>query len=299
MRVGTSIAVGWALSATSACGFVSLDGLTGGDAGRWYGGASAGAEDGTTPENEDATAEATADAEQAGDVVADQTSARDAGTEASTFCTQLSPVPAFCADYDEGQLLQAFAMGAAVQVPPPTVNDGGSVSLDTNAPSSPPASCAAAVDVLGDADVQARFENPVTLMNTSSARLRFDMRIDADDANDAIVADVMFNHGSNQEYVQFEIAKTGAFVRWQGVRTFPSRGLPEPAVGVWTRDIEITGDVQTGTIEVRIGGTLVVSLTEPALPFSTADSTSFYLGLHLFQGSKRITFDNVVFTPGP
>lgn len=216
MRVGTAIAVGWAFSATSACGFVSLDGLTGADAGRTYGGPAAGADDGTTPEGEDATGEATADAQQAGDVAADQSSARDAGTETGTFCTQLAPVPAFCADYDEGELLAAFAMGAAVQVPPPTVDDGGNVSLDTNSPSSPPASCAAAVDVLGDADVQARFENPVTLVNTSSARLRFDMRIDADDANEAIVADVMFNHGSNQEYVQFEIAQTGALVRWQG-----------------------------------------------------------------------------------
>lgn len=223
----------------------------------------------------------------------------DASSETGTWCTTVAPAPPFCADYDEGQLLQAFAMGSPVQVMPPVVDDGGSVSLDTTNPSSPPASCAASVDVLTDADVQARFENPVTITNTNSARLRFDMRIDADDPNDAIVADVFFNHGSSQEYVQFQISEGGGFIRWQGAVTSGRKTFTEPAVGVWTRDIEITGSVQTGTIELQIGGSTVASLTYGSLPFSTSDSSSFYLGLHLFQGSKRIAFDNVVFAPGP
>jgi len=44
---------------------------------------------------------------------------------------------------------EAIAMGSVVQVPPPTVDPGGNVSLDMNNPSSPPASCGASVDVLG------------------------------------------------------------------------------------------------------------------------------------------------------
>jgi hypothetical protein len=300
VRVAIAFATGWVLCSTSACGFLSLDGLTGADAGRTYGGtSSSGGDDGTAPEGDDAEVDAALEAGPARDAGRDGTTGGDATAETGTFCTQLSPVPAFCADYDEGQLLGAFAMGSAVQVMPPVVDDGGSVSLDMNNPSSPPASCAASVDVLTDADVQARFTNPITLMNTNGARLRFDMRIDQDDPNEAIVADVFFNHGSNQEYVQFEIAQSGGFVRWQGAVTSGLKRFSEPAVGVWTRDIEITGNVQTGTIEVRIGGTLVASLTDASLPFATADSSSFVLGLHLFQGSKRITFDNVVFTPSP
>jgi hypothetical protein len=185
-----------------------------------------------------------------------------------------------------------------VQVPKATVGKGGSVSLDMTNPSSPPASCAASVDVLGDADVPARFENPITLTNTDSARLRFDMRIDADDPNLAIVADVFFNNGSSQEYVQFEIGQNGAFVRWQGTTSSSKVTFNEPQVGVWTKDIEISGNVKTGTLDLQIGGRSVASVTT-TLPFNTADSASFYLGLHMYQGSKRITFDNVVFTPGP
>jgi hypothetical protein len=221
----------------------------------------------------------------------------DAG-QTSTWCMQLSPAPAFCADYDEGQLLGAFAMGSVFQVPPPNVGGGGSVSLDMTNPSSPPASCAAAVDVLGDADVAARFENPFTIMNTDSARLRFDMRIDADDPNQAYVADVFFNSGSSQEYVQLSISQGGGFIRWQGALTSGKKFFMEPPVGVWTRDIEVTGNVKTGTLDLQIGGQPVASLTA-SLPFNTSDSSSFFMGLHCFQGSKRITFDNVVFTPGP
>jgi hypothetical protein len=151
---------------------------------------------------------------------------------------------------------------------------------------------------MADAAVKARFENPVTITNTDSVRLRFDMRIDADDSTSAIVADLFFNNGSSQEYVQFEINQNGAFVRWQGALTSAKKTFPEPAVGVWTRDIEITGNVKTGTLDLQIGGMPVASLTA-TLPFSTSDSSTFYLGLHCFQGSKRITFDNVVFTPGP
>lgn len=293
--------MGWALCASSACGFLGLDGLTGGDAGRPYGTSSSGGgddgADGAQP-GDDAASEATTDVAPGADASSDRTTVGDASTETGTWCTTLSPAPAFCADYDEGQLLQAFGMGTGMQVMPPVVDPGGSVSLDTNNPSSPPASCAASVDVL-DADVQARFENPITLTNTNSARLRFDMRIDADDPNEAIVADVFFNQGSNQEYAQFEIGQGGGFIRWQGAVTSGRKPFTEPAVGVWTRDIEIAGNVQTGTIELQIGGTLVASLTDGSLPFSSADSSSFYLGLHLFAGSKRITFDNVVFTPGP
>lgn len=290
--------MGWALCATSACGFLSLDGLTGGDAGRNLGTSSGSGDDGTSSGGgDDAALEA--DVATTVDASPDRTMAGDAATETGTWCTTVAPAPAFCADYDEGQVLQAFAMGNPVQVMPPFVNDGGSVSLDTTNPSSPPASCAASVDVLGDADVQARFENPATITNTNSARLRFDMRIDADDPNEAIVADVFFNNGSSQEYAQLQISQAGGFIRWQGVVTSGRKAFTEPAVGVWTRDIEILGNVQTGTIELRIGGTTVASLTYGSLPFSSSDSSSFYLGLHLFQGSKRITFDNVVFTPGP
>lgn len=299
MRAGTAVAIGWALCATTACGFLGLDGLTGGDAGHSYGGASSGSvgDEVPLPPGDDSGPEAT-EAGPTGDSSPDHTTMGNGG-DASTFCMQIAPAPAFCADYDEGQLLGAFAMGSAIQVMPPMVNDGGAVSLDTTNPSSPPASCAASVDVLGDADVQARFENPATLTNTNGARLRFDMRIDEDDPNEAFVADVFFNHASNQEYVQLAIAQGGGYIRWQGAVTSPKRSFPEPSVGVWTRDIEITGNIQTGTIELRVGGSLVASLAYGSLPFSSADSSSFYLGLHLFQGSKRIAFDNVVFTPAP
>lgn len=300
MRLAIGIAAGLALCATSACGFLSLDGLTGADAGRTYGGmSSSGGDDGTASDGDETSPDGAMDAAAVPEAAPDHTTGGDAKTETGTFCTQLMPVPAFCADYDEGQLLGAFAMGSPMQVMPPIVNDGGSVSLDMDNPSSPPASYAASVDVLTDADVQARFQNPVTLTNTNGVRLRFDMRIDKDDPNEAIVADVFFNHGSNQEYVQFEIAEGGGFVRWQGAVTSGRKTVAEPAVGVWTRDIEITGNIQTGTIELGIGGTVVASLTDPSLPFSSADSTSFVLGLHLFQGTKRVTFDNVVFTPSP
>jgi len=304
VRVGTAVATGWALwalFATSACGFLGLDGLTGADAGHSLGGSSSGGagDDGAPPDGDDVSPEATPDAQPARDSSPDRTmGGGDGGMQTSTWCMLLSPAPAFCADYDEGQLLGAFEMGSTVQVPPPTVRSGGNVSLDTTNPSSPPASCGASVDVLGDADVPARFENPITLMNADSARLRFDMRIDADDANLAIVADVFFNHASSQEYVQFEISKSGAFVRWQGALTSSKVTFNEPQVGVWTKDIEITGNVKTGTLDLQIGGKPVASLTT-ALPFDTSDSTSFYLGLHMFQGSKQITFDNVVFEPVP
>jgi hypothetical protein len=298
VRVGTALAIGWALFATSACGFLGLDGLTGGDAGHSYvASSSGGGDDGVAADGDDVSPEATSDVESVPDSSPDRTMGGDAGPT-STWCMKLSPAPAFCADYDEGQLLGAFAMGSVIQVPAPTVDNGGSVSLDMKNPSSPPASCAAAVDVLGDADVQARFENPVTITNTDSARLRFDMRIDADDPNQAYVADVFFNNGSNQEYVQLSISQNGGFIRWQGLLTSAKKTFAEPPVGVWTRDIEVTGNVKTGTLDLQIGGTPIASLTA-ALPFNTSDSSSFYLGLHCFQGSKRITFDNVVFTPGP
>jgi hypothetical protein len=298
VRVGTAVAIGWALFATSACGFIGLDGLTGGDAGQKYGGGSSGGGDEESAPAGDGATSGGPDVAPTGDAVPDRTMGGDGGVEVGTFCTLLSPVPAFCADYDEGELLGAFAMGSTVQVPPPTIDDGGSLSLDMNDPSSPPASCGAAVDVLGDADVQARFLSPYTLMGTNSARLRFDMRIDADDPNEAIVADLYFTQGSTQEYVQFTVNETGGFIRWTGAVSSPKRGFPEPALGVWMRDIEITGNVQTGTFELQIGGTQI-TFTDSSLPFSNADSSTFYLGLHLFQGSKRITFDNVVFTPGP
>jgi hypothetical protein len=56
--------------------------------------------------------------------------------------------------------------------------------------------------------------------------------------------------------------------------------------------------VKTGTLDLQIGGQPVAGLTA-SLPFNTSDSSSFFIGLHCFQGSKRITFDNVGFTPGP
>jgi hypothetical protein len=296
VRVGTAVAVGgWALFATSACGFLGLDGLTGGDAGSSTGGSSSGG-DGALPDGDDVTSEATADVVAALDASPDHAMGGDAGAK-GTWCMQLSPAPAFCADYDEGQVLAAFEMGTMVQVPPPAVDPGGSVSLDMTNPSSPPASCAADVG-MADADVKARFENPVTITNTDSARLRFDMRIDADDSTSAVVADLFFANGSSQEYVQFEIDQNGAFVRWTGALTSSKKTFTEPAVGVWTRDIEITGNVKTGTLDLQIGGVPVASVTA-TLPFSTSDSSTFYLGLHCSQGSKRITFDNVVFTPGP
>ncbi len=297
MRLGTAVAIGCALFATSACGFLGLDGLTGGDAGHSLLGSSSGGDDGPAGDGDNVSPEATPDAGPVGDSSPDRTMGSDAGPT-NTWCMQLSPAPAFCADYDEGQLLGAFAMGTLLQVPSPTLDGGGMVSLDTTNPSSPPASCAAAVDVLGDADVMARFENPVTITNTDSARLRFDLRIDADDPNQAYVADVFFNHGSTQEYVQLSIAQGGGFVRWQGALTSGKKFFTEPAVGVWTRDIELTGNVKTGTLDLQIGGQPVASLTA-SLPFNTSDSSSFFIGLHSFQGSKRITFDNVVFTPGP
>jgi hypothetical protein len=299
VRVGTAAAIGWALFATSACGFLGLDGLTGGDAGHSSGGWSSGSggDDGAPPDGDNVSPEATADVESVRDSSTDHTTGGgDAGTTTGTWCTQLSPAPAFCADYDEGQLRGAFEMGSMVQVPAPTVDNGGSVSLDMTNPSSPPASCTSAVDVLGDADVQARFLNPVTLTNTNTARLRFDMRIDADDPNSAYVADVFFNNGSSQEYVQLSISTSGGFIRWQGALTSAKSTFTEPKVGVWTKNIEMTGNVQTGTLELRIGGTQVASITT-TLPFNTSDSSTFYLGLHCFSGSKQITFDNVVFTP--
>jgi len=298
VRVGTAVTIGWALFATSACGFLGLDGLTGGDAGHAnQGSSSGGGDDGAPGDGDDVSPEATPDVQTVRDASPDRTMGNDAGPT-NTWCMQLSPAPAFCADYDEGQLLGAFAKGSLFQVPAPDLDGGGLVSLDMTNPSSPPASCAAAIDVLGDADVLARFENPVTITNTDSARLRFDMRIDADDANEAYVADVFFNHGSNQEYVQMSIGQGGGFVRWQGALTSGKKFFTEPAVGVWTRDIELTGNVKTGTLDLQIGGQPVASLTA-SLPFSTSDASSFFIGLHCFQGSKRIAFDNVVFTPGP
>jgi hypothetical protein len=296
VRVGTAAAIGWALFATSACGFLGLDGLTGGDAGHSDWGSSSGGGDDGAPGGDNVSPEATPDVEPTSDSSTDHTVGGDAGTKTGPWCKQLSPAPAFCADYDEGQLLGAFEMGSMVQVPAPTVGNGGKVSLDTTNPSSPPASCTSAVDVLGDADVPARFQNPVTLANTDTARLRFDMRIDADDPNQAYVADVFFNNGSTQEYAQLSISQKGGFIRWQGALTSAKATFTEPAVGVWTRDIEITGNVKTGTLDLKIGGTAVASLTA-TLPFNTSDSSTFYLGLHCFQGSKTITFDNVVFTP--
>jgi len=298
VRVGTAVIIGCALFATSACGFLGLDGLTGGDAGHSTQGSSSsgGGDDGPAADDDNVSPEATPDVEPVGDSSPDRTMGSDAGPT-NTWCMQQSPAPAFCADYDEGQLLGAFAMGKLFQVLPPDLDGGGMVSLDMTNPSSPPASCASAVDVLGDADVVARFENPVTITNTDSARLRFDMRIDADDSNQAYVADVFFNQGSNQEYVQLSIGQGGGFVRWQGALTSKKAFFTEPAVGVWTKDIELTGNVKTGTLDLQIGGQSV-SLTA-SLPFDTSDSSSFYIGLHCFAGSKRITFDNVVFTPGP
>jgi hypothetical protein len=297
VRVGTAVAIGCALVATSACGFLSLDGLTGGDAGQSnQGSSSSGGDDAPAGDSDNVSPEATPDVDPARDASPDRTMGGDAGPT-KTWCMQLSPAPAFCADYDEGQLLGAFAMGSMFQVPAPNLSGGGLVSLDKTNPSSPPASCASEADVVGDADVTARFENPVTITNTDSARLRFDMRIDADDPNQAYVADVFFNNGSNQEYVQLSIAQGGGFVRWQGTLTSKKAFFTEPAVGVWTKDIELTGNVKTGTLDLQIGGQSV-SLTA-SLPFNTSDSSTFYIGLHCFAGSKRITFDNVVFTPGP
>jgi hypothetical protein len=276
---------------------MGLDGLTGGDAGNSSGGSSSGGgDDGAPPDGDNVSPEATPDVATATDSSSDHTASGDGGTPSGTWCMQVSPVPAFCADYDEGQLLGAFEMGTLVQIPAATVDNGGTVSLDTTKPSSPPASCSSSADATGDADVRARFENPFTLTNTNSARLRFDMRIDADDANQAYVADVFFNNGSSQEYVQLSISQNGGFIRWQGAMTSSKVTFSEPQVGVWTKNIEISGNVKTGTVELRIGGMLVASLTA-TLPFSTSDSSTFYLGLHCFQGSKQVTFDNVVFTP--
>jgi hypothetical protein len=220
----------------------------------------------------------------------------DGATDAVTWCTQQSPAPAFCADYDEGDLRVAFQAGALVRVAAPDVGEGGTAALDTNEASSPPGCFTAAADAGStDTGVAARFEGIASIATLSGARLRFSMRIDSIGPADTIVATIVFHQVSTMVAVaHLLLSDSGGTVGWSGSDVHTT--LPA-APGVWV-STELVASVATGTVELRVNN-VPIATHVAQVAIAQAERADIFLGVKQPSGYAQISFDNVVFEPYP
>ena len=274
----TSAAGLLALACTSGCGFSSLTYLT------------SGADE----------ADASLDASNPQDDAVGFDSGPDA-TTSSTWCLQRSPVPFFCADFDEGDLTFAYQRGHGVTVPAPLVESLGRARLVGEARSAPGAFSAAAPEVLaGGAEVHVRFDSPVTSSSTTGASLRFDVRLPTYVAseNAALARVVLALPDGSRARAYYSLAPSGKAVLLLQLATETSVGIPLPAVNQWaTLQMEPTL-AATVTVRLLMDGQLLATLSEPSSS-ATAMSASFSLGLGAVAPSAPVeaVYDNVVFSP--
>jgi hypothetical protein len=244
-----------------------------------------------------------------GEVDAGDTADADAGADAGAgFCDSLAPKPAFCADFDQGDVNQGWENEG--KVPNPGEFGGGKIELDREVARSTPASAGFSLPALVTSSGRAAaFLLSKYTTVPSAIRVDFDVFIATEylpkaTGGNVVVASVRFVPNCSVEIVRDSVgAAMAVYVGAVGTRTSVT-ALSEPfPVGIWKRvtifvhaDMDAGANGTDGIAEVSVDSIPAASAPIPTAFRAGATSVNVTLGAVFGDGPIgpfRSNLDNV------
>jgi hypothetical protein len=221
------------------------------------------------------------------------------GAAAGSWCQRYRSDASLCADFDEESLTNVFER-LQVGIAPPYV-DGGNASLIASDRSPPGAFQASVPAVPGGVVAYAHFEQPVEVVQASSASLEFDMRLPrVVPMGDVDLASLFLESPAGgapaRAYLALSAGRGMLYVDiGTATDTKPDLGLPSD--GNW-HTYRLAVDLAQGfaaRLSIDLKDVAVASIADA---FSRAPFATFYLGLeaHGTATALDVAYDNVVFT---
>jgi hypothetical protein len=233
------------------------------------------------------------------DAVAPASDGGDGG-DAGPWCGAY-PTAFFCADFDEGSVLDAYENGGPVTMRRPN----GDVSLSSDARSAPGA-LVASIPAIDAGTTPARFEEPVNSPPAEREEMRFDLRLPVFTPGTLIDLAALDMDGPSDARVRAFLSLTsdGRGELWldngAGGQQSAYFALPASLATTWhTFDLRLDL-APSPSAQVTIDGsqTPAAHLSAAAVGFTKAQSATFYLGLSADGPSAPLQalYDDVLVT---
>jgi len=213
----------------------------------------------------------------------------------SGFCNKVSPTPRFCADFDEGSLMTGWTTN--------NINPAGSISLDTQAIFSEPAS--ARVNMAANAPGCAYARLEVSLPGApTKATLSYEIRLGAIGGGSfpstVIVSEMGIPLAVGSYLLYVDLGPSSADVREQltasdgGVQQ-TSHALPIQPLDTWRR-VDLIVDLAAATYAVNVEG---VQVANGPLSYPVPAPQGLFVGIGLgclpaTSSAFELRYDNVV-----